>query len=109
MLTIHTVVDLIRLSPLLVDKDDCHKDDDLSHNAKEGPESSQATADTQGDLVTDGAKFIGSRANVGSNIILNAQLIDGQYGLVGGALDLISVTSAVENRLKQKMNLSMIK
>lgn len=60
------------------------------------------------DLVTDGAKFIGSRANVVSNIILNAQIIDGQYGLVGGALDLISVTSAVENRLKQKMNLSMI-
>lgn len=61
------------------------------------------------DLVTDCAEFVGSRANVVSNIILNAQLIDGQYGLVVGALYLISVTSAVENRLKQKMNLSMTK
>lgn len=97
---VRTVINFIRLSPLLIDEDDCHKDDDLSHNTKEGPKSSQATADTQVDLVFVCAKFIGSRADVVCNILFDAQVIEGQGGLVRHALDLIFVTSAIGNRLR---------
>lgn len=92
---IRTIIDLIRLSPLLIDEDDGHQDDDLSHNAKEGPESSQTTTDTQVDLVSNCAKFIGSRADVVSDVAFHVQIIDGQNGLVRGALDLILDAGAV--------------
>lgn len=97
---VRTVVDLIGLSPLLVDKDDGHQDDDLGHNAKEGPESSQATAHTQVNFVGGCAEFIGSRAHVVSNVVFDAQVIDGQNGLVRGALDLIFVACAIDDRLR---------
>lgn len=32
-----TIIDLIGLSPLLVDEDDGHQYDDLSHDPQEGP------------------------------------------------------------------------
>lgn len=97
---IRTVIDLIWLSPLLIDEDDGHQDDDLSHNAKEGPESSQATANTQVDLVGGCAKFIGSRADVVSDVTFDVQVIKGQNGLVRSTPDLIFVASAVDDWLR---------
>ncbi len=97
---VHTVIDLIRPSPLFVDEYDCHQDDDLGNNAKKGPQSSQATADTQVDLVAHCAEFVGPRADVISDVTFDAQVINGQSGLVGGALDLIFVASAVEDGLR---------
>lgn len=91
--SIHTVIDLIRLSPLLIDKDYRDKDDDLCHDAKKGPESSQATADTQVDFVSSHAEFVTSRANVVPEVTVDVQVVNGQTGLVGGILDLIFVSS----------------
>jgi len=51
------------------------------------------------DLISVGAQFIGSRAAVVPNVVLYAQVIDGQGGLVGGALDLIFV-GAIDDRLR---------
>lgn len=93
---IRTICDLIRLSPLLIDEDDSHKNDDLSHYAKEGPQSSQTTADTQMNLVTVFANFVDSRAYVVPNVILDAQVIDGESGFVRGALDLKFVISPID-------------
>lgn len=97
---VRTIGDLIRLSPLLIDEDDGHQDDDLGHNAKEGPEGSQAAADTQVDLVGVCAKLIGSRARVVTNVVFDAQIINSQNSLVRGALDLIFVGSAIEDGLR---------
>lgn len=90
-----TVIDLIWLSPLLVDKDDGHQDDDLSHNTEEGPESGEAAADTQVDLVGGLAKFVASRADVVPHVGFDAQVINGESGIVRGALDLKPVVGAV--------------
>lgn len=87
--SIHTVIDLIGLSPLLIDKDYRDKDDDLCHDAKKGPESSQATADTQVDFVSSYAEVVTSRANVVPEVTVDVQVVNGQTGLVGGILDLI--------------------
>lgn len=98
--SIHTVIDLIRLSPLLIDEDYGHEDDDLSHNAKKRPESSQTTADTQVDLVVGGAQITGSRAPVVSKVIVNVQVTDGQTGLVVGVLDRIFLSGAIGETLR---------
>lgn len=95
-----TVGDLIGLSPLLVDEDDGHQDDDLGHNAQEGPESGQAAADAQLDLVPVGAQVVGSGTGVVADVVFNAQVVNGQGGLVGGALDLVFVAGSVETRLQ---------
>lgn len=95
-----TVIDLIGLSPLLVDEDDGHQDDDLGHDAQEGPEGGQAAADAQVDLVADAAEVVGGVADVVSDVRLDVQVVDGQGGLVGGALDLVLVTCAIDDRLK---------
>ena len=97
---VRTVGDLIGLSPLLIDEDDGHQDDDLGHNAKERPEGSQAAADTQVDLVGVCAKLIGSRAGVVTNVVFDAQIINSQNSLVRGALDLIFVGSAIDDGLR---------
>lgn len=103
--SVRTIVDLIRLSPLLVDEDDGHQDDDLGHDAEERPQSSKATADTQVDLVANCAEFIGSGAKVVSDVFFHVQVVDGQDGLVGGALDLIFVSSAIDDGLlKQQVS-----
>lgn len=52
------------------------------------------------DLVADCAKFVGPRADVVSDVVFDAQVINGQSGLVGGALDLIFVASAVDDGLR---------
>lgn len=91
-----TVIDLIWLSPLLVDKDDGHQDDDLSHNTEEGPESSEAAADTQVDLIGVWAEFVVSRADVVSHVSFDVQVINGESGIVRGAPDLILVAGAVD-------------
>lgn len=52
------------------------------------------------DLVTGCAKFIGPRADVVSDVLFDAQVINGQSGLVGGALDLIFVASAIDDGLR---------
>lgn len=102
MVDTHTVSDLIRLSPLLVDEDDGHEDDDLGHDAEEGPESGQATTDTQQDLILAGAEIIGSSAGIVSDVLFDVQVVDGQSGLVWGALDLIFIASAIDDWLKLK-------
>lgn len=99
----HTVIDFIWLSPLFIDEDDGHQDDDLSHDAEEGPESSQAAADTQMDLIGSCAEFIGTRADVVSNVTFNAKVIDYHSGLVGGGLDLIFVSGAIDDWLKNNV------
>lgn len=95
-----TVIDLIWLSPLLVDKDDGHQDDDLGHNTQEGPESSEAAADTQVDLVGGWAKFVGARADVVSHVSFDVQVINGESGIVRGAPDLVLVAGAVDDWLR---------
>lgn len=52
------------------------------------------------DLVGVCAEFVGSGADVVSDVAFDAQIINGQSGLVGGALDLIFVGSAVDDRLR---------
>lgn len=94
-----SVIDLIGLSPLLIDKDYRDKDDDLCHDAKKGPESSQATADTQVDFVSSYAEFVTSRANVVPEVTVDVQVVNGQTGLVGGILDLIFVSSIGDTNL----------
>lgn len=69
--SLRTISNLIRLSPLLIDEDDGDQDDDLSHNAQEGPEGGQAAADTQVDLVGGGAKFAGSGTDVISHVLIH--------------------------------------
>lgn len=90
---LRTVIDLIRLSPLLVDEDDADQDDDLCHDAQEGPEGGQAAADTQVDLVEGRVHFSGTVAHVVAHVHGDVQVIDGQGGPVGGALDLIPVST----------------
>lgn len=102
---LHTIINLIGLSPFLINEDDGHEDDDLSNNPEEGPQSSQATAHTQVDFVRVRADFIGSSTDVVSNVRLDVQIIDGQHRLVGGALYLVSVTGAVANQLRVKLEL----
>lgn len=84
----HTVINLIRLSPLLVDEDDGDEDDDLSHNAQEGPESSQAATHTQVDLVDSLLQPIYPPALIISSILI-IQVLDDQCGIAGCALDWI--------------------
>lgn len=84
-----TIIDLIRLSPLLVDEDDGHQYDDLSHDPQEGPQGGPAAADAQVDLVEGRANLAHSGAHVVSDVALDAQLVDGQAGPVWGALDLV--------------------
>lgn len=50
------------------------------------------------DPVTARAEFITSKADVVSNVVFDAQVINDQSGFVRGALDLIFVTSAVDDR-----------
>lgn len=95
-----TVIDLIGLSPLLVDEDDGHQHDHLGHDAKEGPEGGQAAANAQVDLVAGTAQVVAADADVVSDVCLDVQVADGQGCLVGGALDLILVTCAVDEWLK---------
>lgn len=90
---LRTVVDLIRLSPLLVDEDDADQDDDLGHDAQEGPEGGQAATDAQVDLVEGRAHFAGTVAHVVAHVHGDVQVVDGQGGPVGGALDLIPVST----------------
>lgn len=97
---VRTVGDLVGLSPLLVDEDDGHQDDDLGHDAEEGPEGGQPAADAQVDLVAVGAQLVGPGADVVADVVLDAQVVDGQRGLVGGALDLVFVGGAVDDGLR---------
>lgn len=92
-----TVIDLIGLSPLLVDENDGHQDDDLGHDAQEGPQGGQAAANAQVDRVTDAAEVVGAEADVVSDVRLDVQVADGQGGLLGGALDFVLVTCAVSD------------
>lgn len=86
-----TVVDLIRLSPLLIDEDYADQDDDLGHYAQEGPEGGQPAADAQVDLVGGRADLARAVANVVAYVHGDVQVVNGQGGPVGGALDLIPV------------------
>lgn len=95
-----TVVDLVGLSPLLVDEDDGHQDDDLGHDAQEGPQRGQAAADAQVDLVAGAAEVVAAEADVVRDVRLHVQVADGQGGFLGGALDLILVAGAVDDGLK---------
>lgn len=95
-----TIIDLIGLSPLLVDEDDGHQYDDLSHDSQEGPEGGPAAAHAQVDLVLGRADFIHSGADVVSDIALNVQVGNGQTGPVWGALDLIFVAGSIGDGLK---------
>lgn len=52
------------------------------------------------DPVTGCAKFIGSRADVVSNVFFDVQVLNDQRGLVRGALYLIFLASAVDDRLR---------
>lgn len=99
-----TVGDLVGLSPLLVDEDDGHEDDDLGHDAEEGPEGGEAAANAQVDLVGAGSDFAGAGADVVAHVVLDAQVVDGQHGLFGGALDLILVTGTVDDGLTANIN-----
>lgn len=82
----HTVVNLVRLSPLLVDEDDGDEDDDLSHNAQEGPESSKAATHTQMDFVGSTANFVLPSALIGTSIRV-IQVSDGKRRIFGHAHD----------------------
>jgi len=95
-----TIVDLIRLSPLLIYEDDGDQDDNLSHNAKEGPEGSQAAADAQMDLVDVLTNLIDSQTHVVAHVLFNVQVQDHQSCPIRGALDLIFVwTGAIGDSL----------
>lgn len=51
------------------------------------------------DLVADAAEVVGAEADVVADVRLNVQVADRQGGLLGGALDLVLVTGAVDDRL----------
>ena len=46
------------------------------------------------------AEFVGSGTPVVTDVFLDAQVVNGQRGLVRGALDLESVTSAIADGLR---------
>lgn len=94
-----TVIDLVRLSLLLVDEDDGDKDDDLSHDAEEGPEGSQAAAHTQMDLGGFVAQIILSKAFIVTHILVDVKVINSESGIVRIALD--RILSRAINRLKE--------
>lgn len=52
------------------------------------------------DLIGRCAEFIATRADVVSNVIFDAQVIDCHSGLVGSGLDLVFVTGAINDWLK---------
>ncbi|TNN49507.1 hypothetical protein EYF80_040301 [Liparis tanakae] len=62
------------------DEDDGHQDDDLGHDAEEGPEGGQPAADAQVDLVSVGAQLVGPGAHVVADVVLDAQVVDGPVG-----------------------------
>ena len=99
-----TVLDLVGLSPLLVDEDDGDQDDDLDHDAQEGPDGGQPAADTQLDAVAGGAQLADPGAHVLSLVQLYVQAHDVQGRLVGGALDLVLVCGVVDDGLKDTKN-----
>ncbi len=47
----HTIIDLVWLSPLLVDEDDGDENDDFSNNAEEWPKGGQLATHTQLNLI----------------------------------------------------------
>lgn len=98
---VRTVGDLIGLSPLLVDEDDGHKDDDLGHDPQEGPQGGPAAADAQVDGVRGRADFAHAGADVVADVAFNVQVVDGQAGPVGGALDLVFVAGSVDDGLRR--------
>lgn len=97
---VRTIIDLIGLSPLLIDEDDGHQYDDLSHDSQEGPQGGPAAAHAQVDLVCSRADFIHSGANVVSDIAVDVQVVNGQTGPVRGALDLIFLAGSIYDGLK---------
>lgn len=66
-----TVGDLVRLSLLLVDEDDGDEDDDLGHDAQEGPQGGQAAAHTQLDLGCGHVSVDGTLAHVVAHVGLH--------------------------------------
>ena len=104
-----TVLDLVGLSPLLVDEDDGDQDDDLNHDAQEGPDGGQPAADTQLDAVAGGAQLADTGAHVLSLVQLYVQGHDGQGSLVGGALDLVLFFGVVGDGLKDAKNITRLK
>lgn len=101
---VRTIIDLIGLSPLLVDEDDGHQYDDLGHDSQEGPQGGPAAADAQVDLVHGRADFIRSGADVVSDVALNVQVADGQTGPVRGALDLVFVAGSIDDGLEEGLS-----
>ena len=101
-------MDLVGLSPLLVDEDDGDQDDDLHHDAQEGPDGSQPAADTQLDAVAAGPQVANPDAHVLPLIQLYAQVRDGQGRLVGGALDLVLFCCVVDDGLKDAKNVARL-
>lgn len=85
----HTVADLVRLPALLVNEDDCDEDDDLRHDAQEGPEGGQPTAHAQLNAVLLCAELADPATNVCGGVELDVQIRDNQGGLVGRALYLV--------------------
>lgn len=55
------------------------------------------------DLIGSCAEFIGTRADVVSNVSFNVQVIDYHSGLVGGGLDVIFVSGAINDWLKNNV------
>ncbi len=95
----HTVIDLVWLSPLLVDEDDGDENNDLSDNAEEWPKGGQLATHTQLNLIASWSYFIGTLALVHAHVLVDVQIIHVQRGLVGTVLDLILVNSAIDNGL----------
>lgn len=55
------------------------------------------------DLIGSCADFVGTRADVVSNVTFNVQVIDYHSGLVGGGLDFIFVSGAINNWLNNNV------
>ena len=91
-----TVGDLVRLSLLLVDEDDGDEDDDLSHNAQEGPEGGQAAAHAQVDFACGRSQLICALAHIVAHVLGDVQRVDVQGGLVRLALDLVPISSVAD-------------
>lgn len=53
------------------------------------------------DLVADAAEVVGPKADVVSDVRLDVQVADGQSGLLGGALDLVLLTCAIDDWLQE--------
>lgn len=92
-----TVGDLVGLSPLLVDEDDGHEDNDLGDDAEERPQGGQAAAHAQLDFIIVCSQLICAVALVVAHVGVHVQVLHVQSGLVGGVLDFILIVCAVRD------------